>query len=354
MDFGSNFGKPKKIVYSVITVIVIILASFTILLTMTRLFYNIYNVKPSEITQTSPDSLNENEFEEFITEITPETEPITENVTEPETTPITEPVTEPVTESPETENVIIPDGSSVSPIIKQLKDIESTYPDTVLALTEDMGDEYINRIVFLGDSTTYGLKKYGVLTDGTKTKQVWTPVSGTLTLSYATFSTILYPEDDSEIIITEAVRKRKPDILIITLGINGVSFMDETYFKSEYTKLILLIQEANPDTKIILQSIFPVAKSYVNKKSINNEKIAAANIWIAAIANETGVKYANTASALIGSDGYLPEEYQNGDGLHLNEISFAVELNYLRTHTYPEDSVLTGINEEITEEITEP
>ncbi|MHB1152280.1 MAG: SGNH/GDSL hydrolase family protein [Eubacteriales bacterium] len=353
MDFGSNFGKPKKIVYSVITVIVIILASFTILLTMTGLFNNINNVKPSDITQTPPESINE-------TQITPETEQITENVTEPETTPITEsvtePVTEPVTESPETENIILPDpdDSSVSPFIKQLKDIESTYPDSVLALTEDMGDEYINRIVFLGDSTTYGLKKYGVLTDGTKTKQVWTPVSGTLTLSYATFSTILYPDDGSEIIIKDAVSKRKPDILVITLGINGVSFMDETYFKSEYTKLILLIQEASPDTKIILQSIFPVAKSYVNKKSINNEKIVNANIWIASIANETGVKYANTASVLIGSDGYLPEEYQNGDGLHLNEISFAIELNYLRTHAYPEDSVLSEINEEITEEITEP
>ncbi len=352
MDLSSNYGKPKKTVYSIITVIVIILASFTIILTMNGLFYNIYNVKPNEITQTPPESINE-------TEITPETEQITENVTEPKTTPITEsvtePVTEPVTESVtesvteplETEKIIVPDDSSVSPIIKQLKDIESTYPDSVLALTEDMGDEYINRIVFLGDSTTYGLKKYGVLTDGTKTKQVWTPVSGTLTLAYATFSTILYPEDGSEIIITDAVRKRKPDILVITLGINGVSFMDETYFKSEYTKLILLIQEASPNTKIILQSIFPVAKSYVNKKSINNEKIVTANIWIASIANETGVKYANTASVLIGSDGYLPEEYQNGDGMHLNEISFAIELNYLRTHAYPEDSVLSETNEEI-------
>lgn len=354
MDFGSNFGKPKKIVYLIITIIVIILASFTILLTMTRLFYNINNVKPSETTQTPPDSLHEDEFEESITETAPETEPIDGNVTEPETIPITESVTQAITESPETGNIVIPDDSSLSPIVKQLKEIESTYPDTVLALTEDKGDEYINRIVFLGDSTTYGLKKYGVLADGTKTKQVWTPVSGTLTLSYATFSTILYPEDDSEIIISDAVSKRKPDILVITLGINGVSFMDETYFKSEYSKLILLIQEASPDTKIILQSIFPVAKSYVNKKSINNEKIAAANIWISAIANETGVKYANTATALIGSDGYLPEEYQNGDGLHLNEISFAVELNYLRTHAYPEDSVLTETNNEITEEITEP
>jgi lysophospholipase L1-like esterase len=114
--------------------------------------------------------------------------------------------------------------------------------------------------------------------------------------------------------------------------------MNETYFKSEYTKLVNIVKEANPETKIILQSIFPVAKSYVNKISINNKKIADANTWIVAIAKETGVKYANTASVLIGSNGYLPEEYQNGDGLHLNEISFAIELDYLRTHAYPEET----------------
>lgn len=333
MDYNTKIGNSKKIAYSVTTAIVIILAAVTVLLTMTEFLFKTDNAD----TAHTADKVDTGEASDK--------RPIntTEAAIESESAAATESEAEHITEPPETEA----DNNTVSPFVKTLQDIESMYPDTVLTPTEDMGDDYINRIVFLGDSTTYGLKRYGMLPGGKDTNQVWTPVSGTLTLSYATFSTILYPEDGSEIIITEAVQKSKPDILVITLGINGISFMDESYFKSEYTKLILLIQEASPDTKIILQSIFPLAQSYVNKKSINNEKIVAANVWIADIAKNTGVKYANTASVLIGSDGYLPEEYHNGDGLHLNEISFGIELEYLRTHAYPPEAEETSqTNEE--------
>ena len=51
-----------------------------------------------------------------------------------------------------------------------------------LAETEDAGQDYIDRLTFLGDSTTNGLKEYGVLSGGEGTTQVWTPRSGTLTL----------------------------------------------------------------------------------------------------------------------------------------------------------------------------
>ena len=37
---------------------------------------------------------------------------------------------------------------------------------TVLEATEDMGEEYISSLTFLGDSTTYGLKTYEMLKDG--------------------------------------------------------------------------------------------------------------------------------------------------------------------------------------------
>ena len=32
--------------------------------------------------------------------------------------------------------------------------------------------------------------------------------------------------------------------------------------------------------------------------------------------------------------GYMPEEYTNGDGLHLNPNSFGIVINYIRTHGY--------------------
>lgn len=260
----------------------------------------------------------------------PATEP---PVTEPPTTepPATEP---PVTTASDpaivTDPVEIPVGNTPDEIAAYL----ALYPDTVLGETEDAGQEYIDKLVFLGDSTTYGLRYYKMLSGGKETTQVWTPVSGTLTLSQVSFATILYPETGEEITIKAAVEAKKPEYLVVTLGVNGVSFMGEDYFKSEYKKMIETIQTASPDTKIICQSIFPVARSYASLKSINNEKIDAANRWICEVANDCGVKYIDTNSALRDEEGWLPEEYHNGDGMHLQTNSFTIELNNLRTHAW--------------------
>lgn len=235
-----------------------------------------------------------------------------------------------------------PSGPAVEPpaanVSAELAAFLKQYPNTVLGLTEDAGQEYIDKMVFLGDSTTYGLRAYSMLSGGRDTHAVWTPSSGTLTLAYASVATIVFPGTDGkeEVTIEEAVRRTKPEYLVITLGVNGVSFMKEDYFKLEYKKMLETIIKTSPDTKIICQSIFPVARSYPQLSSINNEKIRAANKWIVQVADEVGVKYLDTYSVLCDSDGWLPEDYHNGDGIHLKTNSFTLELNNLRTHAYTE------------------
>ncbi|NCB51826.1 MAG: SGNH/GDSL hydrolase family protein [Clostridia bacterium] len=203
-----------------------------------------------------------------------------------------------------------------------------------LSETEDAGWDYIDKLTFLGDSTTHGLVYYGVLSDNEDTTQVWTPASGTLTLSRQSIDTIVYPETGEEITIVAAVTEKKPEYLVITLGVNGVSFMNEEYFTAEYTALVQSIQDASPNTKIICNSIYPVADDYENLESINNEKITAANGWIKNVAEATGVKYADSAPEITGSDGFLLQEYCNGDGIHLNSAGYLKILDYLRTHAY--------------------
>ena len=80
--------------------------------------------------------------------------------------------------------------------------------------------------------------------------------------------------------------------------------------------------------------MFPVARSYGKLESINNDKIRSGNRWIVEVAAETGVKFIDTYSALADSEGWLPEAYHNGDGMHLCTESFTVELNNLRTHAF--------------------
>ena len=147
-------------------------------------------------------------------------------------------------------------------------------------------------------------------------------------------ATVVYPETGEEIPIAEAAEKAKPKVVVLTLGVNGIAFMDEEWFIRDYTALVEMIKTASPDTRLILNSIYPVAASYQHQKDINNDKIRAANGWIETIAANTGCRFLNSFEALVGSDGYLPEDRQNGDGLHLTGEAFGIVMNYIRTHAY--------------------
>lgn len=200
-----------------------------------------------------------------------------------------------------------------------------------LGETADAGDGYISKMVFIGDSTTYGLKAYEVL-DG---EQVWTPSSGTLALFNQSIATIVYPPTGEEIPITDAVGRAKPEYVVLTIGVNGVSMMDEQQFKEQYTALIERIKSVSPDTKIICNSIYPVEAMYEAKDNgINNAVIDRANGWILQIAEATGTHFTNSASVLKGSDGKLVSDYGNGDGIHLNAVGFGRVIDYLRTHAW--------------------
>ena len=205
-------------------------------------------------------------------------------------------------------------------------------PGVALGQTADAGQAYIDKLTFLGDSTTYGLKAYSMLSGGQNTTQVWTPSNGTLTLSFYETATIVTP--NGEMLIKDAAAAYQPEYLVITLGVNGVSFMDEASFKDCYTKLIQNILAASPNTKIICNSIYPNMTSYKYYGDINNENITRANGWIQEVAAATGTKYSDTCSVLKDGNGALRGDYCNGDGIHLNPAGFTAVLNYLRTHAY--------------------
>ena len=211
---------------------------------------------------------------------------------------------------------------------------EPTPPPTLLGETEDAGQDYLDAIVFYGDSNTNRFRLAEMFEGGYWTTQVWTPMSGTLTLNRWDIDKIVYPETWTEIDVTEAMETKKPEYLIVNLGTNGVSFMDEEYFKSEYTEMVEALKEACPETKIMLSSLYPVALSYPYQDDINNDKLAAASEWIYEIAEEEGVRYIDLAAAVKDENGDLPETSHIGDGYHLSKDALEDVFMYIRTHAY--------------------
>ena len=215
------------------------------------------------------------------------------------------------------------------------------YPASLLLPSEDRGQEYIDSFVFLGESTTYHLKSRGVLRDGTGTRQVWAPESGTVNLDPSIVSLqIVYPETGEQMPLAEALKKKQPARMLLTFGLNGAMGnvrRGADYFKGCYRSLIRLIQDASPSTNIILQSAFPVASNmdmthYSATVDQLNDAIRQLNRWTAELAEECGLGYLNTFEVLTDDNGRLRSEYQVGDGHHLTASAYREILGYIRTH----------------------
>ena len=257
------------------------------------------------------------------------TDPVTDPITDPPITPI-ESTSAPDTVPPETDPPVtfIPTDDYPAEYAYGNYDFNALFPGTVLGETEMADDEYRDGLVFLGDSTTYGMMYYDILTDS----QVWVPKNGTLTMVNVQDAKIWVADENAEMTFTDALARKKPKTLIVTLGVNGISWMGETSFKNEYRKILDAVKTYSPDTVVIAQTIFPVTPKYKLQESINNKKISQANVWIAEVAVEYEIPFLNTASILLNEHGYLKDGSDSGDGMHLMPAVYREILQYVLTH----------------------
>ena len=196
----------------------------------------------------------------------------------------------------------------------------------------------IDDIIFLGESTTYHLKSRGVLSGGKETTQVWGPKSGTLMLDTTINDCrIIYPEDNLEMSLGEALKRKQPKIMLLTFGLNGAANFitrGESYFKFCYQKLIDEIKTNSQNTEIIINSCFPIAQNMdMSRYTVDarglNLYIDNINLWAQNLARENNLRYTDSASVLKDAEGFLTPELQAEDGYHLNERAYELILKYL-------------------------
>ncbi len=229
-----------------------------------------------------------------------------------------------------------------TPVESSSDDVPTSIDPALLYLspTADAGLAYQDSLIFFGESTTAHLASRGVLTGGTATQQVWADRSNTCMLSSRiTSATIVYPETGEDLTIAEACDRKKPSLIVLSFGQNGlVSFASDTEgYCRNYKKLIGAIREASPDTKIILQTVYPLSQegNYGTDVATLNGYVNTLNECLPEIASAfENVRIADTASVLRDGDGRLAASYDFGDGQHLTASAYEAILSYLRTHAY--------------------
>ena len=196
----------------------------------------------------------------------------------------------------------------------------------------DAGQGYIDGLTFLVDSSAIGLRDYALLTGGTATTQVWGSTAGNIPSGNLADFRIRYQAEGTEISPIEAAAKAQPARLVIILGTDGLDNVDESSFVEGYVSLIKGIQQASPNTVILVCSVSSVATSYSGVDGVNANTIKTVNGWIRTVCMRTGVYFCDTASAVNDRAGWLDVDYAAANGKSLNTAGLQRILEYLRTH----------------------
>jgi lysophospholipase L1-like esterase len=114
--------------------------------------------------------------------------------------------------------------------------------------------------------------------------------------------------------------KRQPSRLFIMIGINDIGKdIPDLVIADNYRKIIRIVQEGSPSTKIFVQSILPVNPDVPNfpQHYDKQEHILSTNKLIQQVAQDLHCVYVNLHDLFIDSKGRLDSKYTM-DGLHLN------------------------------------
>ncbi len=133
----------------------------------------------------------------------------------------------------------------------------------------------------------------------------------------------------------EAIANANPGKIYITIGTNALtSNMAIDEFISTYYQFIDELRTYLPETQIYVTSVPPIAAYMVSAKpGLSPERVYQANVEIAQMCLEKDLAFINLYEVLVSESGYLREDIDGGDGIHLSGAGYSEWANYLRTHT---------------------
>lgn len=119
----------------------------------------------------------------------------------------------------------------------------------------------------------------------------------------------------------QRVIAEKPYRVYMMLGMNEIHGRPAKQIIPEYRDLIKSIQQASPNTDIVLCAVSPVTRGERARKP-GMWQIPKFNKMLKKLAKKCGVRYFNYTGFLKDSQGYLKAQYSAGDGYHWNASAY--------------------------------
>ncbi len=174
------------------------------------------------------------------------------------------------------------------------------------------------KIIFVGDSITerYDLTKYY---DYDNKLIINSGVSGYRTNNIISRFNVL-------------VKQHQANKMFLLIGTNDVSreiSADDIFYNIK--RIINMTKEQSPDTKIYVESVYPVNNNMEKAGKRTNDVIKDINEKLEEYCNQNNIIYINMYDELTDSEGYLDQQY-TVDGLHLNDKGYEVVTSKLKKY----------------------
>ena len=184
---------------------------------------------------------------------------------------------------------------------------------------------------FLCDKTILGLRSYIETYGDGATASIWTDNGSGFFAAKGADSQIVFV-DGSLVTPGNAAMITRPRKVVLYLGSDGLADTTEQDFIDGYVGLVNSIREASPNTILICCSIASISSNYQGSDGLTPELVAKANAWIRQVCIQTGAWYADIASLLNDSNGYLSDAYLMPDGRSIAAAGIAIVVDYFRFH----------------------
>ena len=192
-------------------------------------------------------------------------------------------------------------------------------------------EEYFSRTLFIGDSRTVGLSKYGKIKGASYFARTSMSV-------FNCFADKKSETGTGNLNLEEYLKKNSFDRIYILLGVNEIGSSANT-ITTRYKKIIDKIHSIQPEAVVVIQSNMHVTlkKSNANPKTFNNTRIDKLNSSLSALADNERIFYLGFESIFDDKTGNMNPDY-TGDGVHLKAKYYKLWRDYLTTEgmVYPQ------------------
>lgn len=257
------------------------------------------------------------EKEEPVSEKTKDTEKsetaISEQSREPDTDKAAEENTEPeeitdkavVTEPPQGEN------EDSNGVYKEDEKLRKYFTEEEIS--------YLHDCAFLGDSTCLGYGRYGFIGESR--------VFGNGGVAARNIHTHTFTQKGKEVDFITALKNTGCSNFYFMMGMNDVRIISAEDYKEYYRQLLSEVMAECPGAKIHILSVTPLAE---NSDFYPNERLTQLNVKLAELAAEnSNIRFIDTAAAVRNEKGYLKEELNGGDGIHMQAEAYVEMLRII-------------------------